>query len=57
MKEYEEKLKQYIKENNIKAEQVIFEGDVKTSEKARIKTNSLIVKTIVFIDLNKRKKT
>ncbi|MEK6907148.1 MAG: YbaK/EbsC family protein [Nanoarchaeota archaeon] len=53
MKEYEEKLKQYIKENNIKAEQVIFEGDVKTSEKARIKTNSLIVKTIVFIDLNK----
>ena len=52
--QYEEKFKQYIKENNIKAEQITFEdGDVKTSEKARLKTNALIVKTVVFIDLDK----
>ena len=55
-KEYEEKFKNYIKDNKIKAEQVIFNEDVKTSEKAKIKTNALIVKTIVFIDLNKELK-
>jgi len=52
---YEKKFMNYIKENNIKAEQVFFEdGDFKTAEKARLRTNALIVKTIVFIDLNKK---
>lgn len=54
MQEYEEKLKNYIKENKIKAGQIIFENDVKTSKQAEVQTNnSLIVKTVVFIDLNK----
>ena len=54
MKEYEEKLRNYIKDNKIKAEQIIFENDVKTSKQAEVQTdNALIVKTVVFVDLNK----
>jgi len=58
-KQYEEKLKQYIKENNIKAEQLFFdnlvdhrENVLKTIKEKEINFND-IVKTVVFIDLNK----
>jgi len=52
-KQYEKKLAEYIKENKIKAEQIFFENDVKTSKKAALETSAFIVKTIVFVDLNK----
>ena len=58
-KQYEEKLKQYIKENNIKAEQLFFdnlvdhrENVLKTIKEKEINFND-IVKTVVFIDLDK----
>ena len=58
-KQYEEKLKQYIKENNNKAEQLFFdnlvdhrENVLKTIKEKEINFND-IVKTVVFIDLNK----
>ena len=58
-KQYEEKLFKYIKENNIKAEQIFFEElvDHKENVLKTIKEKEInfkdIVKTIVFIDLNK----
>ena len=58
-KQYEEKLFKHIKENNIKAEQIFFEElvDHKENVLKTIKEKEInfkdIVKTIVFIDLNK----
>ena len=58
-KQYEEKLFKYIKENNIKAEQIFFEElvDHKENVLKTIKEKEInfkeIVKTVVFIDLNK----
>ena len=57
MKNYEENLLMYIKENKIKAEQIFFDEDVKTSKQALINTNSsYVIKTIVFVDLDKEVK-
>jgi prolyl-tRNA editing enzyme YbaK/EbsC (Cys-tRNA(Pro) deacylase) len=54
MQDYEKKFADYIKENNLKAEQIVFKDDVKTSKASKVATdNSFIVKTVVFIDLNK----
>ena len=57
---YEEKLRNYIKENKIKAEQIFFEDLVdhkenvlKTIKKKNINFND-IIKTIIFVDLNKK---
>ena len=58
-KQYEEKLLNYIKENKIKAEQIFFEElvDHKENVLETIKEKDInfndIVKTVVFIDLNK----
>ncbi|MEK6841291.1 MAG: YbaK/EbsC family protein [Nanoarchaeota archaeon] len=56
---YEEKLRNYIKENNIKAKQIFFnnlvdhkENVLKTIKEKEIKFKD-IVKTVVFVDLNK----
>jgi len=58
-KQHEEKLFNYIKENKIKAEQIFFkelvdhrENVLKTIKEKDINFND-IVKTVVFIDLNK----
>lgn len=57
--EHEEKLKQYIKENNIKAEQIFFQElvDHKSNVVNSIRERDInfhdIVKTVVFLDLNK----
>ncbi|MEK6835109.1 MAG: YbaK/EbsC family protein [Nanoarchaeota archaeon] len=59
-KQYEEKFSKYIKENNIKAEQIFFENLVDHKENVvnTIKEKDIsfndIVKTIVFLDLNKK---
>ena len=57
--EYEEKLRDYIRKNHIKAEQIFFENLVdhkenvlKTIKEKEINFND-IIKTIIFIDLNK----
>jgi len=59
-KQHEEKLFNYIKENKIKAEQIFFkelvdhrENVLKTIKEKDINFND-IVKTVVFIDLNKK---
>lgn len=59
MKKYEEKLKNYIKENKIKAEQIFFknlvdhkENVLKIIDEKDINFND-IIKTVVFIDLEK----
>jgi len=56
---YEEKLRSYIKKNNIKAEQIFFnnlvdhkENVLKTIKEKEINFKD-IVKTVVFVDLNK----
>ncbi len=57
MQYYEDKLKQYIEKNNIKAQQIIFTGEVKTSKASKVQTdNADIVKTVVFVDLDKDEK-
>ena len=59
MQNYEEKLKSYIKDNNIKAEQLFFDNLVDHRENVlkTIKEKDIgfddIIKTVVFIDLNK----
>jgi len=58
-KQYEDKLKQYIKENKIKAEQLFFNNlvDHKENVLTTIREQDInfkdIVKTVVFLDLNK----
>lgn len=59
-KEYEEKLVKYIKDNNIKAEQIFFdelvdhrENVLKTIKEKEIDFND-IIKTVVFIDLDNK---
>jgi prolyl-tRNA editing enzyme YbaK/EbsC (Cys-tRNA(Pro) deacylase) len=57
---YEEKLRNYIKENNIKAKQIFFqelvdhkENVLKTIKEKEINFED-IIKTVVFVDLNKK---
>lgn len=60
MREYEEKFNKYIKENNIKAEQIFFQELVDHKENVldTIKEKDInfndIVKTVVFLDLDKK---